>query len=97
MTTKIQAIIRMTRAEVERVVIPHFDLGFGAYHYWWDNELIVVRPMPKPFPKMEGPVLIMFGNMPVEVVDEVDSDYNDFSNIGRCRCGRCKSRVLHDD
>ena len=87
---KAHIVLRMTKEEVEKVILPQLHLPKGAYHYWYNNELVVVQPMPPPLSRREGPVLIALGAIHVEIVDKVDSEYNDFSDIILCTCENCR-------
>lgn len=74
---RVQVAIRMTRAEVEKYILAKVPIDPAASMYWKGNELWCVREFPL-IGKIDGPVLLNWGHYMVEVVDEVDTEYNSF-------------------
>jgi hypothetical protein len=83
--------LRMTKAEVEREIIPTLVAPPGGYFYWWNNKLIVKFPLGDG-EIAEVPCMLGKENMLVEVVDEKDL-YKLPADDDDCDCAFCSGKL----
>ena len=89
----IQVIItlRMTKAEVERDIVPSLTPPPKGYFYWHDKKLIVKFPL-EDGEWAEVPCMLGKEMMIVEVVDEKDL-YKPPSVDDSCDCAFCSGKL----
>jgi len=79
MTINVTLMIRMTRQEVDRDIVPTLDKPPDAYFYWWNHSLMMK------WMDIDIPVILTKENMLVEVVDEK----NLYDAPVECNCPLC--------
>jgi hypothetical protein len=83
--------LRMTKAEVERDIMPNLTPPPGGYFYWWETMLIVKFPL-EDGEWAEAPCMLGKENMIVEVVDEKDL-YKLPPADDSCKCPFCTGKL----
>jgi hypothetical protein len=86
--------IRMTKAEVERDIIPNLTPPPGGYFYWHNNMLVVKFPLGDG-EWAEAPCMFGKEDMMVEVVDEKDL-YKSPPDSADCKCPFCTGKLGDD-
>lgn len=83
--------LRMTKAEVDRDILPGLKAPPGGYFYWWGNMLIVKFPLDDG-EWAEVPCMLGKQDMIVRVVDEKDL-YKIDTVEPDCSCAHCAGKL----